>query len=177
MSKVLEDMRNVMLKRFYPKDTATSSYDIDYKSLYESGKRGIIYDIDNTLVEHGADADRRAEELFAMLHKLGFKTCLLSNNDEERVKRFNRNIGTNYIYKAGKPAPKAYMRAIKLLDLKPDQVVFIGDQLFTDIYGANLLGIDNICVQPIDKHEEIQIVLKRKLEKIVYRSYRKHNGK
>lgn len=162
-----------MFKRLYPGSVAESAYDIDYKGLYDSGKRGILFDIDNTLVEHGADSDERSRQLFCKLHDMGYSTCIISNNNEERVKRFNRDIGTLYVHKAGKPSVKGYMKGIELMGLKPEQVVFIGDQLFTDIYGANRAGIDNICVKPIAKHEEIQIVLKRKLEWFVFRAYRR----
>ena len=166
-----------MLKRFYPQKTAASTYEIDFEKLYADGKRGIIFDIDNTLVEHGADSDKRSEELFAMLHKMGFKTCLLSNNDEERVLRFNKNINTNYIYKAGKPLAKGYMKAAECMGLEISRVVFVGDQLFTDVYGANRLGMDNICVKPISPKEELKIVVKRGLEKIVFRSYNRYTKK
>ncbi len=162
-----------MFRNLYPDNTAASAYDIDYKSLYESGKRGILFDIDNTLVEHGADSDERSERLFTMLHEMGFKTCIISNNREARVKRFNKNIGTLYVFKAGKPSKKGYLKGIEMMGIRPDQAIFIGDQLFTDIYGANKAGIDNICVKPIAKHEEPQIILKRKLEWIIYRFYRR----
>lgn len=162
-----------MFKNFYPKKIVESAYDIDYKKLYESGIRGILFDIDNTLVEHGADSDDRSERLFAMLHKMGFKTCIISNNNEERVMRFNKNIGTKYVFKAGKPSKKGYLKGIKMMGIKPEQALFIGDQLFTDIYGANKAGIDNICVKPIAKHEEPQIILKRKLEWFIFRAYRR----
>ena len=55
--------------------------------------------------------------------------------------------------------------------------VFFGDQLFTDVYGAKRLGILSIVVKPIDKKEEIQIVLKRRLEKIIYHFYKKQEEK
>ena len=93
------------------------------------------------------------------------------------LKRFNKNIGTDYVYKAGKPSGRGYMKGVKMMGIRPEEAVFIGDQLFTDIYGANRAGIDCICVKPIAKHEEIQIVLKRKLEKIVYAFYRRHKRK
>lgn len=83
-----------MFSCFYPDRIEESVYNIDFEKLYNNGKRGILFDIDNTLVMHGADADKAAEDLFGRLHLLGFKTCLISNNDEERVKRFNKNIGT-----------------------------------------------------------------------------------
>lgn len=166
-----------MLRRFYPKRTANSSYDIDYEKLYQEGYRGILYDIDNTLVEHGADATPRAIELFAKLKKIGFQTCLISNNSDERVRRFNKDIGTNYIHKANKPSTKNYYRAIKIMGTHIDNTVFIGDQLFTDVYGANRAGMMTYLVKPIHPKEEIQIVLKRKLERIVLYYYRRDLAK
>lgn len=166
-----------MLERFYPDRLEKSTYDIDFAKLFADGKRGILFDIDNTLVEHGEDSDPRSESLFKRLHSMGFKTCFISNNDEERVKRFNKRIGSDYVYKAGKPSRKGYLEGIRLMGVSTDEAVFIGDQLFTDIYGARRAGIDNICVAPISKKEAFQIVLKRKLEKIVMWSYRRHINK
>ena len=105
--------------------------------------------------------------------KLGFSIMLLSNNKEERVARFNRKINVNYIYKAGKPSPKSYLRAMEQMHTDKNTTIFIGDQLFTDIWGAKKAGIPAWLVKPIAKHEEIQIVLKRKLEKIVLFFYKR----
>jgi HAD superfamily phosphatase (TIGR01668 family) len=162
-----------MLKTFYPKRIADSAYVIDYKKLYKEGYRGIIFDIDNTLVEHGADASPRAIELIAGLKEIGFMVCLISNNNEERVSRFNREINIKYIHTANKPSKKSYIRATKLMKTTIDNTVFVGDQLFTDIYGAKRLGMMSYFVKPIGPKEDIQIVLKRKLERIVLHLYRK----
>ena len=75
-----------MLEKFYPGEYLDSTYVIDFDRLYEEGYRGIIFDIDNTLVPHGAPADERACALFAHLKELGFQCMLLSNNKEPRVK-------------------------------------------------------------------------------------------
>ena len=160
-------------RKFYPDLRKNSIYDIDFDGLYKKGIRGLIFDIDNTLVPHGADADERIEKLFGELKKMGFKTFLLSNNKLERVKRFNTNIRSLYIYKAGKPNPANYIKAMRMMGTKKETTVFIGDQLFTDIWGAKKAGITSILLNPIDKKEEIQIVLKRYLEKIVLNAYEK----
>ena len=162
-----------MLRRFYPKRIADSAYAINYRNLYEEGFRGIIFDIDNTLVAHGADADQRAINLIAELKKIGFKVCLISNNKEERVSRFNREIKVKYIHNAQKPARKNFIKATKLMGTTIENTVFIGDQLFTDVWGANRVGMMTYFVKPIGPKEEIQIVLKRKLERIVLKQYRK----
>ena len=163
-----------MLKAFYPDKVEKSVYDIDFVKLYEAGKRAILFDIDNTLVEHGADSNEKMDSFFVKLHEIGFKTCLISNNNEERVVRFNKNIGTQYIFKAGKPSIKAYYKAMEKIEAKPEETIFIGDQLFTDVWGAKRAGIGNILVKSIHPKEEIQIVLKRYLEKIVLYFYKRN---
>ena len=165
-----------MFERFFPDAYMESTYAIDFEKLYQEGIRGVIFDIDNTLVPHGAPADARACALFSHLKELGFKCCFLSNNQYERVSSFNDVIGEQFIENAHKPSVKNYVRAMELLGTDKSNTIFIGDQLFTDIYGAKRAGIRNILVKPIDSKEEIQIVLKRYLEKIVLYFYRKEEG-
>lgn len=166
-----------MLKRFYPDNEIGASYEIDYEMLYEKGYRGIIYDVDNTLVPHGAPADERALALFERLRGIGFQTVLLSNNKEPRVKNFAEQVGSKYIFKANKPSKSGYEKAMELMGTTKDNTLFVGDQLFTDVWGAKRTGIETYLVKPIHPKEEIQIVLKRKLEWIVLYFYHKQKGK
>ena len=161
-----------MIEQFYPDEWLDSAYVIDYEKLYKEGCRGLIFDIDNTLVPHGAPADARAIALFDRLKKIGFKCCLISNNQEPRVKMFNEPIQVDYVYNAHKPSTaKNYRKAMEIMGTDETNSVFIGDQLFTDVWGAKRTGISNILVKPIHPKEEIQIVLKRYLEKIVLYFY------
>ena len=163
-----------LLERFYPDEYLDSAYEIDYEKLYAQGYRGVIFDIDNTLVPHGAPADRRSVELFERLRAIGFSSLLLSNNKEPRVKMFNDEVCSQYIYKAGKPLPANYIRAMALMGTTPETTMFVGDQLFTDVWGAKKAGIRTWLVKPIHPKEEIQIVLKRRLEWIVLFFYKKN---
>ena len=163
-----------MLQRFYPDEYLDSTYVIDFDKLYEEGYRGIIFDIDNTLVPHGAPADQRAIALFKRLHALGYQTMMLSNNKEPRVKMFCDAVDAEYIYKAGKPNPANYREAMKRMHTDEKNTLFVGDQIFTDVWGANKAGIYSILVKPIHPKEEIQIVLKRYLEKVVLFCYKRH---
>ena len=131
-----------MFRCFFPDEYVDSTYMIDFEKLYQEGYRGLIFDIDNTLVPHGAPADIRAIALFRRLKKLGFGCCLLSNNQKKRVASFNDAVQVNYIENAHKPSVRNY----------------------------------NILVKPINPKEEIQIVLKRYLEKIVLYFYEKEEG-
>ena len=162
-----------MFEMFFPDEYLDSTYVIDFERLYREGYRGLIFDIDNTLVPHGAPPDERAIALFDRLKKLGFRSCFLSNNQIERVSSFNDVIGEQFIENAGKPSVKNYRKAMEMLGTDTSNTLFIGDQLFTDVWGAKRAGIRNILVKPIHPKEEIQIVLKRYLEKIVLYFYRK----
>ncbi len=162
-----------MFEIFYPDHMITSAYDISYEKLYERGIRALIFDIDNTLTEHGKPATKRTIALMERLKKIGFRICLLSNNKEARVKMFNEPIQVDYIYKAGKPKRSGYEKAMEKVGSTVKDTVFIGDQLFTDVWGAKRTGIETYLVEPIDKHEEIQIVLKRYLEKPILYCYKK----
>lgn len=166
-----------MFEMFFPDEYVASTYVIPFEKLYEEGYRGIIFDIDNTLVPHGAPADKRAKKLFEKLKEIGFECCLLSNNQEPRVKMFNEEIQVHYIFDAHKPSVKNYQKAMEIMKTDLSTTIFVGDQLFTDVWGAKRTGIRNILVKPIHPREEIQIVLKRKLEKIVLYFYRKQEAK
>ena len=162
-----------MFRTFFPDEYLDSTYVIDFEKLYAQGYRGLIFDIDNTLVPHGEPADERAKALFVRLKEIGFQCCLLSNNQYERVSSFNRDVQVHFIENAHKPSRKNYRRAMELMGTDLQTTVFIGDQLFTDVWGAKRAGIHNILVKPIHPKEEIQIVLKRYLEKIVLHFYKK----
>lgn len=162
-----------MFNYFFPDEYKISTYVIPFAQLYQEGIRGVIFDIDNTLVPHGEPADDRAKKLFQELEDMGMKSCLISNNQEPRVKMFNENIGVPYVSNAHKPSTKNYLKAMEFMGTNKDNTVFVGDQLFTDVYGAKRTGIRNILVQPIHPKEEIQIVLKRYLENIVLYFYKK----
>lgn len=162
-----------MFDKFFPDKYVASTYVIDFEELYKKGYRGLIFDIDNTLVPHGAPADERAKKLFVKLKSLGFHCCLISNNQEPRVKMFNQDIQVDYVYNAHKPSTKNYKKAMEIMGTNQKNTLFIGDQLFTDVWGAKRTGIANILVKPIHPKEEIQIVLKRYLEKIVLYFYKR----
>ena len=166
-----------LLQRFYPDEYLDSTYVINFEDLYQKGYRGVIFDIDNTLVPHGAPADERAKALFARLKSTGFQCCLLSNNQLPRVEMFNEEIRVNFIENAHKPSVKSYRKAMELMGTDLSNTLFVGDQLFTDVYGARRTGIHSILVKPIHPKEEIQIVLKRYLEKIVLYFYRRQQNR
>ena len=162
-----------MFERFFPDAYMDSTYVIDFEKLYKEGIRGVIFDIDNTLVPHGAPADERAIRLFARLRSIGLDYCLISNNQLPRVKPFADAVQSKFVEDAHKPSRKNYLKAMKLMHVDLDSCIFVGDQIFTDVYGAKRCGMRTILVKPLHPKEEIQIVLKRYLEKIVLYFYQK----
>ena len=162
-----------MFERFFPDAYMDSTYVIDFEKLYKEGIRGVIFDIDNTLVPHGAPADERAIRLFARLRSIGLDYCLISNNQLPRVKPFADAVQAKFVEDAHKPSRKNYLKAMKLMHVDLDSCIFVGDHIFTDVYGAKRCGMRTILVKPLHPKEEIQIVLKRYLEKIVLYFYQK----
>ena len=141
-----------MFQKFYPSEDIRSTYDIDFERYYKEGYRGVIFDVDNTLVPHNAPADERAKKLFKRLDAIGMQYCFTSNNKEPRVKAFCEAVGgKHYVYKANKPSVKGYETAMKLMGTNKKNTFFVGDQLFTDVYGANRTGLHSILVTPIDR--------------------------
>lgn len=162
-----------MLKKLYPYEYVESIFTIDYKRLYEKGYRGVIFDIDNTLVPHGKDSTPEIDNFFKEIRNIGFKTFLLSDNGEKRIKRFLENIDCPYISNADKPKVDNYLKAIEIMGLVNSNVIYIGDQIFTDILGANKSGIANILVKYIGYYDNQKIGIKRNIEKIVLKLYKR----
>jgi len=160
-----------MFKLLFPYNLVDSVFSIDYEKLYEKGYQAIIFDIDNTLVHHGEDSTTEVDELFQEIHKIGFKTLLLTDNDEERTTRFIRKIDTLYVCDAQKPKPFGYLKALDMLDVKKERAIVIGDQILRDIYGANRCGIANILVKYMRYEYETKIGKRRQLEKIILKFY------
>ena len=106
-----------MIKKYYPYEYAESVFMIDYQKLYQKGFRGIIFDIDNTLVHHGDDSTPEIDDLFRKIQGLGLKTLLLSNNDRGRVERFIKNIDT--------PLGKVQIKLCDLSAMRINQILKI----------------------------------------------------
>ena len=120
---------------------------------------------------------REPGKLFGRLEKIGFASCLISNNQEARVKMFNKDIQTNYIYNAHKPSTKNYNPGHGDHGNDQRNDAFCRRSALYGCVGAKRAGIHNILVRPIHPKEEIQIVLKRYLEKVVLHFIQKRRKK
>ena len=157
----------MMFENWMPSHEVKSAFVIDYAQLYARGIRGIIFDIDSTLVPHDADADGKSVGLMKKLMKMGFAICFVSNNDAARVDRFNQKIGAFSVPLASKPSGKGYVEAMRLMGTDKESTIAVGDQVFTDVWGARRAGIECYRVQPIGKDIKTTIMLKRFPEKLV----------
>ncbi|MBE7059483.1 MAG: YqeG family HAD IIIA-type phosphatase [Ruminococcaceae bacterium] len=158
---------------FFPKEFKSGVSGIDLETLWKNGKRGILCDIDNTLCrDEQFYIEPQSAEFIRRAKELGFKICLMSNNGNSRVEPVASELSLPYNAKSGKPKAAAYLNSLKKIDVPLENAVMVGDQLFTDILGANLIGLYSILVKPIDKKEILQIRLKRPFEKIILFFYK-----
>lgn len=141
---------------------------INVQKLKDLGIRYVICDLDNTLDSHNTkEPSSSALDFLDKLKDSGFTVCIISNGKYERVKKYLSNYPLDYIAKAGKPLKKSYVKAMNKIGAIPEKTAFIGDQIFTDVLGANNVGLTTILVTPIESIENSFFYIKRALEKIV----------
>lgn len=146
-------------------EKAKNIFGIDWQKKYEEGCRGIILDIDNTLVPHDAAADTRAKAFLDNLKRMGYRLFIVSNNHEPRAKSFADSVDVPFICEALKPKPQGLLEAVRRMGLSKDQVVAVGDQIFTDAWGAKNAGIPFILTDPLDPESDTAFIkIKRILE-------------
>lgn len=149
---------------FMPNYYFSSISQIDMEFLKELNIKALILDIDNTLVPYSLKtADEKAENFINSILQNGIKICFVSNNKKDRVTEFNKQFSLPAIHRSAKPLRINYYRAMKMMNAKKENTAVIGDQIFTDIYGGNKIGLTTILVDPIDKKND-KVKLKRKLE-------------
>ena len=149
-------------KFFYPDDYYPSIMDIDYMKIYKKGIRGLVFDIDNTIVPYNTyEIPDSVLDLFKNLTRKGFAICFLSNNKKKRASHFTKLFN---IHTALKPTPFGILRAIKYLRLPKNKIAIIGDQIFTDVICGRLQKIYTVLVDPIVERTDFINKFKRSLE-------------
>ncbi|HHW46391.1 MAG TPA: YqeG family HAD IIIA-type phosphatase [Clostridiales bacterium] len=139
--------------------------DISIETLKQRNIKGLLLDVDNTLSTHGGQKPLEGLlEWIGHMKSCGIKLIILSNATLKRVEPFAKKIGLDHISVALKPLAFGYLRGLKALDLKAKEVAMVGDQLFTDILGANIVGIFTIKVEPISPESGISFIIRRWLE-------------
>ena len=159
----------IILQKLHPDAYYKSIFKINIDNLKESDIKGIIVDIDNTIVPWN---DKKISDevfnWFKNLIKEGFRLCLISNGMTKRVEYFSNQLDIPAIGTAVKPRKKAFRKALKILGLRKEKVAVIGDQIFTDVLGGNRMGFMTILVDPLNEDEFITTKIMRFIEKIVF---------
>ena len=162
-------MEEKMLESLKPDYYYSDISQIDLDLLKSSGIKGIICDIDNTIVAWSqTEILQETDDWIKQLKKEGFLVCLVSNGLNRRVQFFKEELNIPAIGQAVKPRKKAYRKAKKILDLESSEIAVIGDQIFTDILGGNRLNLVTILVDPVDNKEFITTKIMRFFERFVF---------
>ena len=161
----------------YPKLYLTNVKKITIELLKKYNIKGLILDIDNTLIDFDKNLLEGCKEWCEDLKKKGIKMCILSNtNKVYKVKKVAETLNLEYLYFAHKPNKKGFKKATKILSLNPENIAVVGDQIFTDVFGGNRCKMFTILTKPIDTRDIWLTRLKRPLEQIIIKTYlRKEN--
>lgn len=155
-----------MLKLLYPDSFVETIFEIDIEELKARGIKGLVLDLDNTIVpRNSAVATDELKEWLNNIKRRGMKACILSNNWKQRVSSFAAQVELPLVARAAKPRRGAFVQAMRVLGTSKVETVVIGDQLFTDVLGGNLAGIHTILVVPMSNHEALHTKVLRKLER------------
>ena len=165
-------------KKLLPDIYLDDIYSIDLDGLAKRGIKALILDIDNTLVTYDdPEPTEPVAKWFGELEKRGISFAFVSNNNANRVGRFNSGLGCPAFPKAGKPSVKKINEALGALGALPEETASVGDQVFTDVLAANRAGLYSVLVKPIKDKKSLFFRFKRLLERPVIAKYRKETQK
>lgn len=165
---------NNLYKFLLPNEFVNSVFEITPEKLQKIGIKGIITDLDNTLVEwNRLDATEEIAKWMKMLQDAEIQIIIASNNNEERVKRFAEPLNIPFIYRAKKPLRQAYVAALNQLKLNKDEVAMVGDQLLTDVLGANRLKLYTFLVRPVAESDGFVTLFNRFVERRVFNALKR----
>ncbi len=166
-----------MLKLFTPNYYIHRFHVLRPEFLLEKGIKVLVCDIDNTLVPHDvALPDQQVKDFIASFQKVGIQIVFISNNVEERVAKFAEGLNATYYYFALKPLPFKYHKMLKDLNVKRNEVAVLGDQLMTDILGANIMRFYTILTAQVVERDLSFTKVNRVFENMVF-SLLKKTGK
>ena len=159
----------MVLKRYFSPDDFVEKYefiDVEYMNMHN--KKVIISDLDNTLISW--DSKKDTKELNRWLKKMkraGFDIIVVSNNSEERVEEFCKQLNLQYVADAKKPLTHGFKKALSKLNRKPEEAIILGDQVLTDVLGAKSFGVMSVLVKPISKTDAFKTRINRFFEGII----------
>lgn len=165
----------LVMENFIPDIYQRNIYDIDYKRLKKMGIKCLLFDLDNTIVPVKTDIPtKKVKELFLYLEN-DFKVIIISNSNRKRLIPFKEGLNVDVAASARKPLKKKYVKIMEMYKFKEHEIAAIGDQLLTDIWGANRVGITSILINPIGEYEKLGTKINRFMEKFVYYRLKKKN--
>lgn len=142
--------------------------DITLSDLERDGIKLLLLDADNTLSYHGSKKPYPGvPEWIEEIRKSGIKLVIVSNNSRRRIEPFAKELGLPFVSKSAKPLPKGFLEACEKMKIMPDKAAVIGDQVFTDVIGGNLIGAKVFLTEPLGPETDRFIIFKRKLEKFI----------
>lgn len=154
---------------FYPKGYFNKVSEITVEYIKENGIKGVILDVDNTLIDYYKNISDETIIWVNILRQNGIKMCIVSNsNKKDKVKEVAGKLGMEYIYFGMKPLKRGFKKAKKILDLNDsNEIAVVGDQIFTDVIGANRMKMHSILVDPIEEKDIWITLLKRPIENYI----------
>ena len=159
---------------------AESVFAAPYEELWRGGIRGLVFDVDNTLAPYDCpEPEADVFLLFRKLQSIGFAICLLSNNNENRVKRLSAGLdsGVHVVVRARKPGRRGARRAMAMMGTDASSTALVGDQLFTDMWCGRRCGMFCVLVPPMSTRDELTVRLKRGAERWLLRGMKQESGR
>lgn len=154
---------------FIPDMYQKSIYNIDYKKLKKRGIKCLLFDLDNTLIPYSVDVPtNKVKDLFLRLEE-DFKIIIMSNSGKKRLIPFKEQLNVDVAFSSCKPLKKKYKKIMKIYNFKDTEIAAIGDQLVTDIFGANRNNITSILINPIGENEPVTTKFNRFIERKIYK--------
>ena len=162
----------------YPDLYLNSVIDINATLLKKNKLEALILDVDNTLIDYYKNLIDGAEDWCENLKSEGIKCIILSNsNKKEKVETVAKKLGIKYIMFAKKPLKSGFKRALEKLEMKPEQVAVVGDQIFTDVIGAKRMKMFSILVKQVGEKYIFITKVKRPIENAIIKKYLREKGK
>ena len=159
---------------FYPNGYFKKVSEISLEYLKENNIKGLILDVDNTLIDYYRNLSEETITWANTLKENGIKMCILSNsNKKDKVKEVAGKLGLEYSYFGMKPLKRGFKKAKKMLGLESNEIAAVGDQIFTDVIGSNRMKMFSILVEPIKEKDILITLIKRPIENYIKKQYLK----
>ena len=168
---MLDELGGVMI---YPKEYLNSVKDINIDFLNKHNIKGLILDVDNTLISLNRKMPEGVSSWAKEMKNNGIKICILSNSNKmNKVEAVAKIIEVPYIFFGKKPLKSGFLRAKEILKLNNENIAVVGDQIFTDVIGANRCNMFSILVEPVSREDLFITKWKRPIENYIIKKYLK----